>query len=165
MTFERTCPVCNRNFASSVANATYCNPSCRRAAGREAEKAKALIFRPPEEKIDERILWVEEMPTLARVREMATALEVFVRMAKVDRGIVVHGTFPDGWQNTEFVSVTPARGAAKPTWNMTCFAEDVGPQAALPHVQAALAVELRPRPREITQETLMEQFRKASGNG
>lgn len=107
-------------------NQVYCNPSCRGRAARWAEKQKRLVFKPSDATVDERILWVEEMPDLNRVRELAAMLEHVVRTTRTPRAVIIHGTFPAGWENTEAVDVMRDGNAAKPTWNMFCAPENMG---------------------------------------
>lgn len=116
----RECPVCHRPFESLIANATYCNSSCRKKAGREKEKTKASMFYQGPKDYDPRVLYTLSSPSLEELDFWANLLEMFVRQTKEERAIMVYGNMPEGWKDKEFVQIFSQWGAKPPCWAMGC---------------------------------------------
>lgn len=93
----KTCPICNRNFEAYVANATYCNVSCRKKAGREKEKEKRSAFYQAPEPTTGELLHSETSVTLARLTELADMLYCVVTTIQKYRFVNIYGPVPDGW--------------------------------------------------------------------
>lgn len=117
----KTCPICNRNFESVVANATYCNISCRKKAGREAEKTKRSAFYEPPDARDKRILWQETTPTLHRLWELVNLMDLVAQVIPDDKGINLFGVMPEGWEDVEtsFVGVYKQVGMNPDCWSIS----------------------------------------------
>lgn len=114
----KTCPICNRDFESVIANATYCNPSCRKKAGREKEKEKQSAFYVPPKMGNDLVLWTLTRPSLDELYSWATILELFVRESNSDRCVMIYGVMPEGWSDREYVSIGEQTGMTPKSWAM-----------------------------------------------
>lgn len=151
----KTCPVCNRNFDALVINAVYCNPTCRKKAGREKEKEKQSAFYQPPKSTDDRVLWTLTRPTLDEVHAWADLLERFVRLAKVERGVMIYGTCPDGWQDSPYVMLTEQFGASPRCWALTT---DIPLAPSAPKVP--VSVHLNAGDRKVAEAQMSEEDRE-----
>jgi hypothetical protein len=126
----RTCPICNRNFEAFAVNATYCNVSCRKKAGREQEKKKRSAFYEPPAANDPRVLHQMIRPTLNELVEMADILTRFVRLTQASKAVYIFGTIPDGWQDTDEVMLAEQIGMTPQTWALISLLETTTPMTS-----------------------------------
>lgn len=117
----KCCPICKRSFETFSPIAQYCNPSCRRKAGHEKEKAKASAFYQGPKLNDPRVFYTLSSPELKELEFWADLLEKFVSQAKEEKAVMIYGTMPEGWVDKECVVIMKQWGAVPPCWAMGCL--------------------------------------------
>lgn len=116
----KECPICHKAFDALNDQKVYCNVLCRKRACHEKEKEQRSQFYAGPSQEDNRVLCTLTQPTLERVQEIAVLLEHFTRATKIERAVMIYGTFPEGWMQNSVIEIWPTWGAKPPSWTMCC---------------------------------------------